>query len=223
MITVAVATPSRGLVHSRTVAAVHGAMAFAYLSGAAQPPPATSSWWVLTHDLPIPEAHERAAALALGTGADAVWFVEEDNAPPRDALVQLVDLLEPGVGMAAMDYPLATNPVTHCIYHDPEGEPLWCGLGCTLVPRRTFGLLPARWGTSGKAVEMIGSRTRVVDHVPAYGGQDVWLSHQVRAAGLRIAEARGYCGHLRVAGLGAAATNTGAHRVVGLGPVERFH
>lgn len=217
--TYAIALPTRGLLHSRTLEALVVAA-----QRAAELDVAWLVGWAITHDLPIPEAHETAAARAIATGADYVWFVEEDNVPPADALVELFRLMAgPSVALAALDYPLATNPVTGCFHHADDGELLWCGLGCTLVSARVLASLPRPWVTEGKAVEMIGSRTRVVDVEPDYGGQDVWLCHRLRAAGLRLAGSDLLCGHLRVREAGAAATNHGAHRVAELGPIERFH
>ena len=60
----------------------------------------------LPHGLPIPVSHERAAETALGSGAELVWFIEEDALPPPDALVASWKTMEAtGAGQVAVEYP----------------------------------------------------------------------------------------------------------------------
>src|SRR5574337_22065 len=106
MTSFAVITPSRGLIHSRTASAVVANLGEALAAG--------HDWrgWSITHDLPIPDSHEQAADAALATGADALWFVEEDVVPPSGALLHL--LVRPE-DVALVDYQVGERPTQHCI------------------------------------------------------------------------------------------------------------
>lgn len=68
----AVALPTRGLIHSRTIEAVIQAIEHRGIR---------EYTLVLTHDLPIPDSHETVCKQALATGAEFIWLVEEDVVP----------------------------------------------------------------------------------------------------------------------------------------------
>ena len=77
----AVCIPSRGTIHSRTIETVMANVADAERAGH------VFCGLVLTHDLPIPDCDEVVAQRGMDSGADALWFVEEDVVPPDHALV----------------------------------------------------------------------------------------------------------------------------------------
>lgn len=212
-----VVTPSRGLIHSRTVAAVMANVEQAEAGGHA------SRGWRLTHDLPIPACHEQVAEAGLATGADALWFVEEDVVPPDGALCALLDSDQP---LAVVDYPVGEHPTQNCAYHAPSGEPLWCGLGCTLIRREVLERLERPWfrtditytfRRSGSSTELIPTAA-----VKPYGGQDIAFARAAITAGYHIAEVPLLAAHARLRELGAPATNDGAHRIDLLTAVERW-
>lgn len=217
MASFAIATPSRGLVHSRTVAAILANARAA--SGAGH----DNRGWFLTHDLPIPASHERCAAAALDSGADVIWFVEEDNVPPPGALLALLAL---GTPVAALDYPLG-DTLVNCITHRSDGEPWLVGLGCTLIARRVFEALERPWFRTDVAYRLtqsgaLAELTRGYD----YGGLDVSFSIRAGKAGFDIGEvppAELICGHAVLQQRGTPGSNDGAHRIDVHDQIQRWH
>jgi len=210
MTSFAVVTPSRGLVHSRTIEAVVANVASVrqrYLG------------WFLTHDLPIPDCDERTAELGLATGADAIWFVEEDVIPPPGALAASFRLLSEGFDVVAVDYPVgAAADGWGCLVRDPAGQILWCGLGATLISRKAFERVPRPWFTTDFTFVKQGPEwVLVANHqLPErrYGGQDIAFCMNLRREGLRIGQVDGMvAGHAKVDAMGAPGTNIGWHAI----------
>lgn len=171
--------------------------------------------WALTHDLPIPDCHETVAERGLATGADALWFVEEDNIPPPNALRESFALLGE-YDVVAVDYPVAD--AWACVNHDERGEIRWSGLGSTLIRREVFEALPRPWFASDWVyILRSGKWLKHLDGTPPdrrYGLQDIHFSMQVVAAGFRIGEVPGLTGsHARLLELGTPGSNYGAHRI----------
>jgi len=227
----AVLTPSRGLVHSRTVEAV---MANIDEATAARH---KFRGWRLSHDLPIPDCHNAVAAAAMKTDADALWFVEEDVIPPPGALLGLFALLK-DYTIAALDYPVWTEGGERwsCVCRDQDGGPIdrpstngirYCGLGCTLVRRELFDRLPYPWFRSDMQFQIvrIGDSTRLVE-VPVsyeYGGQDIYFAHRALESGFTIGELTGMtAGHARVVALGPLRVNHGAHTIETIDAIQRW-
>jgi hypothetical protein len=219
MYTVVVATPSRGLVHSRTIDAVQRAIQTAIDAGMCQP--VSAGWWVLTHDLPIPQCHEQVAELALETGADLVWFVEEDVVPPQNALtVMIAAMTRRNASGAFVDYPIGANPTYNCAMRWRDGTAIWCGTGCLLVKSDVFKQLTKPWFPNEHEVEItvIGEqiRLREFDKAYEYGGQDIWFTVKMRQAGMRIAYVPpevAFAEHLELETWGEKHKNRGSHCV----------
>jgi hypothetical protein len=208
----AIATPSRGLVHSRTIEAVLANLATADIRG---------TGWFLTHDLPIPDCDEHVAELALASGAEAVWFIEEDVIPPTGALSASLDL-STEYPVVAIDYPVG-DPADSwtCLQRDPvDGTILWCGLGCTLVRREVFETLARPWfSTMFRWVDYHNGAGWQKELAPEsndlrYGHQDIYFGFALREAGFRIGQVPGMtASHAYVAELGRQGTNVGAHKI----------
>lgn len=229
-VAVAVCTPSRGLIHSRTVAAVAAALATARATGTAVPAPGPAGGWVITHDLPIPDAFNEVAALALGTDAAWLWWVEEDMVPPPHALTLLLaTAASVDAQIVALDYAFPTVPPTSAITRGADGTVRWCGLGCTLVRRDVFARLERPWFRTDTAYRLTRYGTAretlvaVAEERP-YGGQDIDFCVRAGAAGFRLAAVPAtlaVAGHLRLASLGLPGRNAGAHTITAVPPVER--
>ena len=211
MTSFAVVTPSRGLVHSRTIAAV--------MSNVAQVGQEFRGWY-LTHDLPIPDCDERGTELGLATGADFLWFVEEDVIPPVGALAASFRLLAgEGFDVAAVDYPVGSvQDAWGCLVRNAQGEILWCGLGSTLIRREIFERLPRPWFTTDYAFVRTGSdwvpRPHAQEPEKRYGQQDIAFCFALRAAGFRIGQVEGMTAHhAKLETLGAQGTNHGCHTI----------
>jgi hypothetical protein len=203
----AVVTPSRGLVHSRTVEAVMRNVGKATARGY------EFRGWFFTHDLPIPRCHERATQKALANGADALWYVEEDVIPPDGALVRLF-ALQARAAIGAVDYPCDGPPFISYVPHDPiDGSVPWAPLGCTLVARAVFEKVARPWfRTDRRFVTRDGSPHVIPGRVDEYGGQDAYFFIRARLAGFEILRVPNMvAGHARLRSLGTANENNGAH------------
>jgi hypothetical protein len=200
-------TPSRGLVHSRTVEAV-----------LAQAVAAEDAGWYFTHDLPIPECHERVTEMGLHSGADALWFIEEDVIPPPDALAASMLLLR-DFDVVAVDYPVGgPRDAWGCAVRDGD-EVLWVGFGCTLVRASVFAALERPWFTTDVRYVRSAAQWRPLPANPSnadrWGQQDIHLCHRIRAAGLRIGVVPGMiAGHAHVEHYGRPGSNVGFHDVI---------
>lgn len=216
---VVVCTPSRGLIHSRTVEAVWNALS-------AATDRLTCAGWLITHDLPIPDAHETLAERGMTeTFAAFVWFVEEDVLPPPDALLALLTRHElTGAGIVALDYPVGEAPTRSCVTRNQQGHVLWAGLGCTLIDRATLERLPRPWFRTDRTYLYSPDASReelvMVPQSARYGGHDVAFYLAARAAGVSVEAIDGPCGHARLRALGAAHTNQGAHVIDTLTAIE---
>ena len=216
-----VATPSRGLVHSRTIEAVHQAIRQA---------PVEFAGWALTHDLPIPVCHERVCEMALETGAELIWLVEEDVVPPANALVAMLGAIqERRAAGAFVDYPIGHDPTWNCAQVAGDGCVVWCGTGCLLLSREAFDALPRPWFDNRHEVEVKvrpdGVSVREFPKPYEYGGQDIGFTLSLWRRGVRIVYVPpevALCQHLYVETWGHRNVNNGAHRMsVRAGP-ERW-
>lgn len=206
---VIICTPSRGLIHSRTVettlAALDAAQGHCKALG-----------WLITHDLPIPACHETLAQRGLATGADFLWYVEEDMLPPPESLTALLARAhETGAGIVTLDYPVGEQPQS-VITHHTDGSVWWCGLGCTLIAREVFIGLQRPWFDTSRLYLFTKPGVLTADETQAYryGGQDVSFCLAARAVGVRIAVVPDLtAGHARLCALGAAGVNDGAHTI----------
>ena len=221
MDTLVVATPSRGLVHSRTVEAVLAAV---------QAAPVRLVGWVFSHDLPIPACHEQVCGLAVATGAECVWLVEEDVVPPVDALgVMLQVMRESDADGAFIDYPIGSGPTCNCA-QVVNGTVIWCGTGCLLLRREALERIPRPWFDNRNEVEVKvrGDQVTVREFPVAYtyGGQDIGFTLRAHAAGVKIAYVPpevAFCQHLKVGAWGKPMSNYGSHQIVALPYPERWH
>ena len=208
MVSFAVLTPSRGLVHSRVVEAVMVNVAQA--SGAGH----EFRGWCLTHNLPIPDCDEKVTRRGLATKADLLWFVEEDTVPPPGALLASIALLGQ-FDVVAVDYPVGTDAWA-CINRDESGEIRWCGLGTTLIRSEVFKSLPRPWFSTDWAYMKRGREYEPERNTLApekrYGQQDIYFCMNVRSAGFRIGQVRGMTAeHGRLVSMGKSDSNIGWH------------
>ena len=208
-VTFAIVTPSRGLVHSRTVEAVMANLRHA--------PRKAFRGWYFTHDLPIPECDEQVAERALSAGVDALWFVEEDVIPPAVALAVSLHMLD-DFDIVAVDYPVGSiDQKWGCLVRDDEGDILWCGLGCTLIRREVFDRLDRPWFTSDWRYVKRGDRwerVAVEPDAPRWGQQDIHFCMEARRAGFRIGQVGGLTAHhASVEAMGKPGENAGWHSV----------
>ena len=226
MTSFAVCTPSRGTIFEVTVEGIERNRAEARAAGH------EDLGWCTSRDLPIPDCHNAVAEKALATGADVLWFVEEDNIAPPGALLSLLALLETCT-IAALDYPVWTPTGTwSCVCRVTATKAiLYCGLGCTLVRRELFDTLPAPWFDSSAHINIVrvGDTTVLVPQTSDnptkynYGGQDIYFCHRAVQAGFTIRELEGQtCGHARLVKEGREKTNHGTHTIETIDRIEHW-
>lgn len=230
----AVATPSRGLVHSRTLAAVA-----ANIEAACGPHVRNRyATWAISHDLPIPDAHNRVTEQILGEHmeVDYIWFVEEDVVPTdENTLTRLIWLFEdtddefPNAGIAIADYPMpGEGPLAGTVHRFGGDEILYCGLGCTLVKREVFEALERPYFRTDTQYVYNGQRSPDTVLMSKrseceYGGQDVAFCMAARQAGFSIISLPDpQVAHAHLVGMGPRGVNQGAHTVTLDRTIERY-
>lgn len=211
---IAAVIPSRGLVHDLTINAVEdnrGAVDNFRLR--------------CIHARPIPDCDNEAAEWGLATGADAIWFVEEDVIPPSGALAALLAV---DADIAAIDYPVgAPSDGWGCMVRDrTTGEIEWCGLGCTLIRRSVFERLPRPWFRSDIAYIRQGSEWEPRPETAApdaiYGRQDIHFCMEARKAGIRIEAVPDLIAlHAHLDSMGREGSNVGYHTISIRDRIER--
>ena len=110
------------------------------------------------------------------------WFIEEDVVVPDGALSALLAL---DADLAAIDYPLKVGKSLS--HREADNRVCWMSLGCTLVKRRVFDVLPVPYFRSDRKLVAIydGSAAkgwrfelRQRERPDDYGNQDVYFSGQ---------------------------------------------
>lgn len=138
--------------------------------------------WCPAFYLPIPDAHNETARLALADDrVTHLWFVENDHLLPVGVLDAMLALDAP---VAAAEYVLRGGH--SCVIRSGRGVEL-VGLGCTLVRREVFAQIPHPPFQVGKRQQWNGSGWQERQSPEHAGGQDIFFCQQVRAAGLAIA------------------------------------
>lgn len=202
---IAVCLPSRGLIHSRTIESIQ---CMDVPSGVTLMQP-----WHISHDLPIPDAHNYVATQGMAAGADALMFVEEDNILHPQSLAEMLKLLEAGYDWAFVDYPLLPDRPAPC-YYVHHGEVIFTGMGSTLIHRRVFAGLPYPWFSSNARITITPEKVQFAYAPNPYGGQDVYLAHEARKIGYRIGVVQGIVGkHAKLKQPGKLSNNHGVHEI----------
>jgi hypothetical protein len=198
---------SRGLIHSRTIASLLAEL--------------PRDWKIIiTHDLPIPEAQIQITEEALAMKPSFILFIEEDMGLPVGILEEMIGMDKPVV---TADYPLAAFDealgkwvgVGRSVRRDGSGFIRFCGMGCLLIKAEVFSQIKKPWFETN----MITDEGGIMGVKRSYGGQDVWLSRQIRAAGYEIAEVPLACKHYRLADPGKITSNKGVHEIIEISSV----
>jgi hypothetical protein len=198
-------TPSRGLVHSRTVESIMQNISACH----------SIEWagWMLTHDLPIPDCFEQVTEKALAKGADALWFVEEDMQPEPQTLSKMVKALRNGADIATVQYsfkPVQYDWIGEAMTTDANGKVTWCGMGCILINRRVFDEVPRPWFcTYNRLVRADGTVTWQGGE--SVYGCDVMFTFVCYSMGFEFAIVDAKVNHLRIIEQGKAGQNERYH------------
>lgn len=209
----AVITPSRGLIHSRTVESIFNGI---------QSLPEYEWSFFTTHDKPIPDAQNDCMKRAVAWGARVIVSIEEDNVLDTQAFKALVQ----------NDYPIAIlqysdrNGSPHGIIHKNEaGEIMWSGIGALKVKMEVFEAIghpyfrtDVRYAIKKKPLgeNTVITRFEEIDHKSPqqYGGLDVDFYTRARNKGYTVTQVMGHIAHhMKLVKLGDNFTNNGYHDI----------
>lgn len=189
---------SRGLVHSRTVEAVHSNLYDCCSEG--------DEWDVVfTHGEPIPDAQNRVVKLALLQHPRYLWFVEEDIVPPDGCLEEMLKLES---RVVSAKYRLKGGSWAHRMV---DGEVLFCGLGCLLLGSSVFQILDYPWFRSDVSYDQFLQNS--TGEPRRFGGQDIYFFAQLKRAGIKANVIDVECDHLYVSKFGEPGQNVGFHSI----------
>ena len=211
---IGIITPSRGLIHSRTMESI--------TEGIYALQDRFNFRFFTTHDKPIPEAQNDCLTRAFEWGAQVILSIEEDNVLDVQAFEALLTCTEP---IAILQYN-DRNGSPHGIIHKNEaGEIMWSGIGALKVDRQVFETIgkpyfrtdvrysikrkPQGDGTVITHFEEVSSRG---PH--QYGGLDVDFYTRARAKGYRVYQIQGHIAHhMKLNKLGETFVNNGCHDI----------
>lgn len=199
---IAIALPSRGVGHMRTIAGI-----------VREVEPYSHSWhFSIGH--PIPDSHNQAVKDALADPRTShVWMTEDDHVYPVGVLAAMlaVDAL-----VVAVNYPLRhKQPAVK--RHPDTDQVVLVPMGCTLIRREVFSQIAdppfqvdTHWELRNGEWFDTGQPCRV-------GGHDPFFSRECLKAGIRMEALEGWeCGHLNVVRAGQR-TNYGMDEVIMIG------
>jgi hypothetical protein len=166
---IAIVTPSRGLVHTRTMESIYETVKLAKAFD--------DIIWehFFSHDKPIPQAQNYLIKKALDWEADYILSVEEDNIIPREGLKKMLHKMRlPPVGVVCIDYPVTAKGVGGVCRKN--NKIMWCGLGCTLIASWVFEKIDKPWFDTSYSW-LIKSKNPLelerIDVPNKYGGHDI--------------------------------------------------
>ena len=198
---IAVILPSRGLIFSQVLDAVHRELQNSFKPSFINP-------FFTSDNLAIPDCLNVLVDQAV-RHFDYLWFVEEDTVPYDGALSDMIDLIRrPENGAAACQYPLTGG--TSSVIENEKGEVLFSGFGCTLVRASVLQKLKKPYFRSDYGIQLPENKWKKMPK-NSYGLHDLWFFTQLRKAGYKIAKAPGVCKHLKLEALGQQEVNNGLH------------
>lgn len=176
----------------------------------------TGKDWTLltTTDQGLPDCMNQLVEAALASGAEWLWVVEEDTAPPAGVLDRL---LAEDADYIACDYPVGDSHT--CFGFDAKGI-LWTGLGCTLIRADVLRKMPRPWFECNANMTIVHRHELdVFTHDPSTvvnkrGGHDLSFCAKLRKMGVEI---RGLehaeCRHLKLDRWNTDGSNSACHTI----------
>lgn len=167
----------------------------------------------------MPDCFNLGIRKALDQGADYIWMVEEDNEIPEGTLSLMLSEMGRGSKIVTLDYPCAGG--SHIYYIDDE--PVWCGIGCTLIHRSVFEAIQEPWFETKRNMvvrddgfEIVDIPDEVVDN--KWGGHDsLFFYHKARPLGFKIKVLEGRSGkHFRCKEIPKLEKNNGKYTIYSL-------
>lgn len=224
---IAICTPSRGLIFSKTVESIFKGMQELNKHGLA-------TNFYISHDLPIPDGHSYCTEQAIQDGAKTIIFVEEDMYIFPDGFLALATS---EADITTMQYNDKNGSPHGIVHYNEAGEVIWGGLGATAVKTELFlklgkpyfrtdtiyknvkkqhkgGKVITEYEPMDKHQVWDAKQHRVIDRVEhyKYGGLDIDLYTRARHQGASIALLEGHkAHHFDLVQLGEKHTNNGLH------------
>lgn len=175
------------------------------------------------HERPLPDCFNEPTEKALNDpDVFAVLFCEDDMMLPKGILKRMFSVGKPVV---ALDYPFQQDGDSTCL-HDPEGNAFWTGTGFLLVAKAVLNQMEKPiWRTDTTFDPFIDKDTihfwpRKLDKI-YYGLHDLRFGLLLYSAGLPVYPMEETAGQRKLAKLGQAGVNNGAHDIYELTEVGR--
>jgi len=200
---VAVVTPSRGLIHSRTVEAIRK-----NFLGIEK----NFEWnHFISHDKPIPKAQNYLFEKAFDWGANYIWSVEEDNVFPAHTLIKMINFAkQKEAEVVYVDYPIGAKRSSGICRKG--NQILWGPMGCTLILRSALEKLDRPWFRTDKTfrIENKDPLELIEEDIPnKYGGQDIWFGMKCKEKGIKVVQLTSIlAGHVKPKGENREINNT---------------
>jgi len=172
-------------------------------------------------DLDIPDSFNEVTAKLLDQSSDLIWFVEEDVVVPPGILEKMLELINQGYDIVAVNYFLKRQPGVVSEKRDDDGNLLWVSLGCTLVKRAVFEGIAEPWFMTGYSVaschtgsSCVKRAWKLVKTNYPYGGQDAYFCWKAKEAGFKMVTLEEITAdHLVLNKLGESDQNAGCHDI----------
>jgi len=225
---VAICTPSRGLIFSKTVQSIVEGMQALNKIGIA-------TKYFSSHDLPIPDSHNFTVEQAFQDSAvDKIFFVEEDMYIFPEAFVALATS---EADITTLQYNDKNGSPNGIIHYNEAGEAIWAGLGATVIKRTVLEALGIPYFRTNQ-ICVIKKKTREGDRIITeyepkevreeinqttgklekveekyiYGGLDIDFYTRARKAGYKITVLPDHkAHHFDLVQLGEKQINNGCH------------
>lgn len=197
------ATPTRGLIYAETVKGIKDNL------------DPTEDDWLILSGLSMPDCFNTAVREFLKTSHHYLWFVEEDNEAPPGCLNQMLSEALQGHKIVTVDYSVGKG-VSH-IHKDKNGNPLWCGIGNTLIDREVLENLSDPWFRVDLQMNLDTSEfIKIPENAVkrGFGGHDVYFFTMARQQGYNIRVLPGIVGkHFRATQIDKRETNNGCYTI----------
>jgi hypothetical protein len=230
---IAICTPSRGLIFSKTVECIFNGIAELNKHGLA-----TQTYF--SHELPIPSSHNNVTEKALQDNANVIIFIEEDMYVFPEGFLALANAQG---DIATMQYNDKNGSPHGIIHYNEAGEVIWGGLGATSFKRHVFETLGSPYFRTDTLYKNVKNKVRIIDGKEyrvteyeaqtkhqeynkelmkfvdldegyKYGGLDIDIYTRARKAGFKIELLKDHkAHHFDLIALGEKHTNNGLHEI----------
>lgn len=150
---IAICTPSRGLIFSKTVESIFKGMQELNKHGLA-------TNFYTTHDLTIPHSHSACVEKALQDGAQVIIFVEEDMYIFPEGYLALATSRS---DVSTMQYNDKNGSPHGIVHYNELGEVIWAGLGATAIKTEVFKKLGAPYFRTDTLYRNVKTKKKTVD------------------------------------------------------------